>query len=184
MKVRGGKNTVRWCGRFALYQDGLKFHDTNVWKRNYYQSSKQQSRCILVRFPLVLHSDYKNLSFDNFRSERGRRRRLLLEEYIYEFVYTPGKEYIIADMISRYPMQPIIKNDFVELNTLYEDDYIPRLTTNSLYHVKPPTRNFRAEQALPRCPHYYYHLRHQLSHKQGQSCYSRQLDHAFHPLLS
>ena len=34
-----------------------------------------------------------------------RQWRLLLEDYDYEFKYTPGKENIIADMISRYPMQ-------------------------------------------------------------------------------
>jgi len=37
-------------------------------------------------------------------------------------VYTPGKANIIADMISRYPMQPIGKNDIIEVNTLSPDD--------------------------------------------------------------
>ena len=83
-------------------------------------------RSILVGFPLVFHSDHKNLSFDTFKSERVSRWRLLLEEYIYEFVYTPGKANIIADMISRYPMQPISKDDIVEVNTLSpDDDYMP-----------------------------------------------------------
>ena len=86
----------------------------------------ESHRSILVGFPLVFHSDHKNLSFDNFKSERVRRWRLLLEEYIYEFVYTPGKANIIADMISRHPMQPISKDDIVEVNTLSpDDDYMP-----------------------------------------------------------
>jgi len=82
----------------------------------------ESHRSILVGFPLVFHSVHKNLSFNNFKSERVRRWRLLLEEYIYQFVYTPGKANIIADMISRYPMQPIGKNDIIEVNTLSPDD--------------------------------------------------------------
>ena len=86
----------------------------------------ESHRSILVGFSLVFHSDHKNLSFDNFKSERVRRWRLLLEEYIYEFVYTPGKASIIADMISRYPMQPISKDEIFEVNTLSpDDDYMP-----------------------------------------------------------
>ena len=39
----------------------------------------ESHRSILVGFPLVFHSDHKNLSFDNFKSERVHRWRLLLE---------------------------------------------------------------------------------------------------------
>ena len=48
-------------------------------------------RGILFGFNVRFHSDHKNLSFENFKSERVRRWRLLLEEFNFEFQYTPGK---------------------------------------------------------------------------------------------
>lgn len=67
-------------------------------------------RNILLGFKCNFHCDHKNLSFENSKSERVKRWRLLLEDYDYTFKYTPGKENIIADMISRYPMQQLESN--------------------------------------------------------------------------
>ena len=69
--------------------------------------SLENFRNILIGFKVVIHSDHKNLSFNSFRSERVRRWRLLLEEYNYTFVYTPGKNNFVADLLSRYPTHPI-----------------------------------------------------------------------------
>ena len=68
-------------------------------------------RNILIVFKIIIHSDHKNLSFNNFRSERVRRWRLLLEEYDYTFTYTSGKNNFIADLLSRYPTHPIPSKD-------------------------------------------------------------------------
>ena len=60
-------------------------------------------RSILLSFKIHIHSDYKHLSFHAFKSERVRRWRLLLEEYDYTFVYTPSKDKVVANIMSRYP---------------------------------------------------------------------------------
>ena len=58
-------------------------------------------RGILLGFKILIHSDHKNLSFNTFKSERVLLWRLLMEEYDYSFIYTSGKDNVIADMISR-----------------------------------------------------------------------------------
>ena len=74
-------------------------------------------RGILLGFKVYIHSDHKNLSFNTFKSERVRRWRLLLEEYDYVFIYTPGKDNVIADMISRYPIDPAAPQELQEVCT-------------------------------------------------------------------
>lgn len=59
---------------------------------------------ILLGFKCRFHSDHRNLQFDRFTSDRVHRWRLMLEEYDYDFIYTSGKDNIVADMLSRYPM--------------------------------------------------------------------------------
>ena len=76
----------------------------------------------LIGFKVVIHSDHKNLSFNIFKSERVRRWLLLLEEYDYTFVYTPGKENFIADLISRYPIHHVPLEDTA--NLVLDDDEI------------------------------------------------------------
>ena len=72
-------------------------------------------RNILLGFTVFIHSDHKNLSFETFKSERVRRWRLLLEEYDYTFIYTPGKDNVIADMVSRYPIHPAAPSELRDL---------------------------------------------------------------------
>eukprot|EP00957_Ditylum_brightwellii_P082821 6296483-Ditylum_brightwellii.AAC.1 len=59
-----------------------------------------EHRNLLLGFPVLFHSDHKNLAFDNFKSERIRRWHLLLEDYDYTFTYTPVKDNVIANMLS------------------------------------------------------------------------------------
>ena len=79
-------------------------------------------RGILWGFQVKFHSDHKNLSFENFNSERVRRWRLLLEEYNYSFEYTPGKDNIVADMLSRYPIIPVDQQAIEDMNNVDEDE--------------------------------------------------------------
>ena len=65
------------------------------------------------------------MSIENFKSERVRRWRLLLEEYDYEFVYTPGKDNFVADMISRYPIINIGQDSIEDMNNVDEDKEFP-----------------------------------------------------------
>ena len=82
-------------------------------------------RNILLGFKINSHSDHKKLSFENFKLERVRRWRLILEEYDYTFTYTPGKDNFTADMISRYPMVEIESTDIQEMHTLEDENIFP-----------------------------------------------------------
>ena len=62
----------------------------------------QTFRAIILGYKIYIHSDHKNVSFHTFKSEQVCRWRLILEEYDYTFIYTPGKDNIVADMISWY----------------------------------------------------------------------------------
>ena len=80
---------------------------------------------ILLGFVVRFHSDHKNLSFNNFQSERVRRWRLLLEEFDYTFIYTPGKDNVVADMISRYPVINIDEKAIEDMTNVEEDPEFP-----------------------------------------------------------
>ena len=53
------------------------------------------------------------------------RWRLLLEEFNYEFQYTPGKDNVVADMISRYPLINVNGKAIEELTTIDEQHAFP-----------------------------------------------------------
>ena len=57
-------------------------------------------RHILLGYHLRIKTDHKNLKFENFKSERVRRWRLILEEYDYEFDWFPGLQNVIANFFS------------------------------------------------------------------------------------
>ena len=76
---------------------------------------------LLLGFKIVIHSDHKNLSFNTFKSEHVHQCRLLLEEYDYTFVYTPGKDSFVVDLLSRYPTHPIPYTN-AEILVLHDDN--------------------------------------------------------------
>jgi len=53
------------------------------------------------------------------------RWRLLLEEFDYEFQYTPGKDNVVADMISWYPTFNVNQHSIEELTTIDELNNFP-----------------------------------------------------------
>jgi hypothetical protein len=63
-------------------------------------------RNILLGHTIVIYTDHKNLSFDNFSSDQVRRWRLIVEEYGPEIIYIKGSDNIVADFLSRWPMLP------------------------------------------------------------------------------
>ncbi|MGH7973972.1 MAG: hypothetical protein ACREBR_00500 [bacterium] len=64
----------------------------------------REYRGILLGFPLFIYTDHKNLTFARFTSDRVNRWRLLMEEFDYKFEYLPGKDNVIADSLSRFPI--------------------------------------------------------------------------------
>ena len=75
-------------------------------------------RHILLGFKVFILSDHKNLSFENFASERVRRWRLILEEYDYVFKHIPREENEIADFFSKWEMAPLQSGDLEEMNLI------------------------------------------------------------------
>jgi hypothetical protein len=63
----------------------------------------REYRTILLGRLINMYTDHKNLSFDNFTSDRVRRWRLIIEEYGPCIVYLPGSNNIIADALSCLP---------------------------------------------------------------------------------
>ena len=76
---------------------------------------------ILPGFLYSFHTDHKNLTFDTFNSECVKHWQLVLKDYDYAFTYTPGKDNIIADMLSHYPKQPVASNIIEETVLSIED---------------------------------------------------------------
>ena len=104
----------------------------NQAQRNYTTMEKEllsivetatHHRGILLGFEVRFYSDHKNLSFENFKSERVLRWRLILEEFKYTFVYTPGKDNLVADMISHYPLINISRDAIEEMNNVEEEEF-------------------------------------------------------------
>jgi len=106
----------------------------NSAQRNYTTMEKEllsivetatHHRGILFGFKVNFHSGHKKLSFESFKSERVRRWRLLLEEFDYTFKYTPSKDNVVADMVSRYPIINVNEQAVHEMNNIDEDDEFP-----------------------------------------------------------
>ena len=82
----------------------------------------KEFKTILLGHEIEVFTDHKNLTFDNLKTERVLRWRLLMEEYDAKLIYIKGVDNIVADVLSRYP------------------------TTNNPYLVKlPPDKSKYAE---------------------------------------
>lgn len=75
----------------------------------------KEFRNILLGQRLEVHTDHKNLTCRNFNTERVMRWRLVLEEYGPEILYVKGEDNVVADALSRLPLE----------NTLEQDDPTP-----------------------------------------------------------
>lgn len=63
----------------------------------------QEFRTTLLGHEITIYTDHKNLTYDNFTTDRVRRWRLIVEEYGPKIEYIKGHKNVIADMLSRYP---------------------------------------------------------------------------------
>jgi len=54
---------------------------------------------------IVIYTDYKNLTYKNFNTERVLRWRLLLEKFNPELIYIKGENTVVADALSRLNIQ-------------------------------------------------------------------------------
>ena len=64
----------------------------------------KEFRNILLGHKIVVYTDHLNLTYKNFNTERVIRWRLILEEYGPELRYIKGSNNVVADALSRLPM--------------------------------------------------------------------------------
>ena len=67
----------------------------------------KEFRNILLGHEIEVFTDHKNLIYDDLKTERVLRWRLLMEEFGVKITYIKGEENVVADVLSRYPT----KND-------------------------------------------------------------------------
>ena len=63
----------------------------------------KEFRNILLGHNIEVFTDHKNLIYDDLKTERVLRWRLLMEEFGVKITYIKGVENIVADVLSRYP---------------------------------------------------------------------------------
>src|SRR5210317_352670 len=74
----------------------------------------KEFRNILLGHKIIVYTDHENLTYKNFNTNRVMRWRLLLEEFGPELIYLKGEKNIVADALSRLPME---EEDTNEINT-------------------------------------------------------------------
>ncbi|POM60986.1 Pol protein [Phytophthora palmivora] len=79
----------------------------------------KEYRTMLLGFPIIVHTDHKNLIYPTETSLRIKRWKLLLAEYRLTCQYIQGKANIGADAFSRMELERELKNLDVEDETLY-----------------------------------------------------------------
>jgi hypothetical protein len=63
----------------------------------------EEYHTILLGHIIKVYTDHKNLTFDNFTTDRVRRWRVIIEEYGSKIIYIKGCTNVVADTLSRYP---------------------------------------------------------------------------------
>ncbi len=67
----------------------------------------KEFRTILLGYPVIIHTDHKNLAFDKqLNNPRVLRWRLAIEEYMPTLQWVPGVKNPVADLLSRHPIAP------------------------------------------------------------------------------
>ena len=87
----------------------------------------REFRTILLGHEIIIYTDHKNLTFDNFTTDRVRRWRLIVEEYAPTIIYIKGVKNEVADALSRLPItdSPSDESAFIESCFAIDADTFP-----------------------------------------------------------
>ena len=101
----------------------------------------KEFRSMLLGAEITIYTDHRNLTFDNFSTQRVLRWRCFIEEYAPKMVYLPGKMNTLADAFSRLPRFDVaeVAEGKTELptkgdNSLFYDDMFSLVDDPELAH--------------------------------------------------
>ena len=111
---------------------------------------------MLLGADITIHTDHRNLTFHNFNTQRVIRWRLYVEECSPKIVYVPGPENVIADALSRLPIDDDDNEDVddpVESNTEGKNtDMNSSFVTDHSFSLFESDRLFHSFLNLPSPP--------------------------------
>jgi hypothetical protein len=81
----------------------------------------QEYLTILLGHIIKVYTDHKNLTFNNFTTDRVHRWRLIAEECSPKIIYIKGCTNVAANMLSRYPWKEGILPSSNEVVVVEED---------------------------------------------------------------
>ena len=77
----------------------------------------KEFRNILLGQKIKVHTDHKNILYNNFSNSRIARWRLILEEFSPEYVHISGKDNVVADALSRMETDDFSMEAWEQINT-------------------------------------------------------------------
>ncbi|KAJ8566722.1 hypothetical protein ON010_g6402 [Phytophthora cinnamomi] len=101
----------------------------------------KEYRTMLLGFPVVLHTDHKNLLYPRENSLRVKRWKLLREEYRLTVEYVPGAQNVGADAFSRLQYDHVKRVTEDELCAIEEEEQLIDGAIMKKHQLEDPTCN-------------------------------------------